>query len=101
MGAAAARAGDRRGDGCRSRPCAEGISELLELRVDERRGTLFFGRGDDGLVIVAPASDRGAIDEVAERFEVRIGVSDPASYDDFAAARRSGAGRPRPRRRAA
>ena len=31
---------------------AEGISELLELRVDERRGTLFFGRGDDGLVIV-------------------------------------------------
>ena len=64
----------------------EGISELLELRVDERRGTLFFGRGDDGLVIVVAAGDRGAIDEVAERFDVRIGVSDPASYDGFAAA---------------
>jgi purine catabolism regulator len=65
---------------------AEGISELLELRVDERRGSLFFGRGDDGLVIVVPAGDRGAIDEVAERFDVRIGVSDPATYDDFATA---------------
>ncbi len=64
----------------------EGISELLELRVDERRGTLFFGRGDDGLVIVVAAGDRGVIDEVAERFAVRIGVSDPASYDGFAAA---------------
>ena len=64
----------------------EGVSELLELRVDERRGTLFFGRGDDGLVIVVPAGDRGVIDEVAERFDVRIGVSDPASYDGFAAA---------------
>ncbi len=65
---------------------AEGISELLELRVDERRGTLFFGRGDDGLVIVVSAGDRGEIDEVAERFEVRIGVSDPTPYDAFGAA---------------
>lgn len=64
----------------------EAISELLELRVDERRAALFFGRGDDGLVIVVPAIDRGQIEEVAERFDVRIGVSDPASYDDFAAA---------------
>ena len=76
---------------------AEGVSELLELRVDERRGTLFFGRGDDGLVIVVSAGDRGVIDEVAERFEVRLGVSDPSSYDGFAGGRRSGARRARPR----
>ena len=67
-------------------PATEAISELLELRVDERRGTLFFGRLDDGLVIVASAGDRTAIDEVAERFDVRIGVSDPAPYDGFAGA---------------
>jgi purine catabolism regulator len=65
---------------------SEGLAELLELRVDERRGTLFFGRSDDGIVMVVPAADRSPFDEVAERFEVRIGVSDPASYDDFASA---------------
>ncbi len=64
----------------------EGVAELLELRVDERRGTLFFGRVDDGLVIVVPAGDRAPVDEVAERFDVRIGVSEPSSYDGFAAA---------------
>lgn len=64
----------------------EAVSDLLELRVDERRGTLFFGRGEDGLVIVASSGDRSAVDEVAERFDVRIGVSEPASYDRFAAA---------------
>jgi purine catabolism regulator len=65
---------------------SEAIAELLELRVDERRGTLFFGRIDDGLVIVVHAPDRAPIDEVAERFDVRIGMSDPAPYADFAAA---------------
>ncbi|WP_127472934.1 PucR family transcriptional regulator [Microbacterium sulfonylureivorans] len=64
----------------------DAIAELLELRVDERRGSLFFGRGDDGLVIVVPVGERGPVDEVAERFGVRIGVSDPTGYDGFAAA---------------
>ncbi|MET0812843.1 MAG: PucR family transcriptional regulator ligand-binding domain-containing protein, partial [Microbacterium sp.] len=53
----------------------DALAELLELRVDERRGSLFFGRGDDGLVLVAPAGDRQILDEIAERFETRIGVS--------------------------
>ncbi len=64
----------------------DAIAELLELRVDEKRGSLFFGRGDDGLVLVVPAGERGPVDEVAERFGVRIGLSDPAGYDAFAAA---------------
>lgn len=64
----------------------DAITELLELRVDEKRGSLFFGRGDDGLVLVVPAGERGPVDEVAERFGLRIGVSDPAGYDAFAAA---------------
>jgi purine catabolism regulator len=64
----------------------EAIAELLELRVDEKRGALFFGRGDDGLVLVVPAGDRSVVDEVAERFGVRVGVSEPTAYDGFAAA---------------
>ena len=64
----------------------DAIAELLELRVDERRGTLFFGRGDDGVVIVTPAGERAAVDEIAERFGLRIGVSEPTGYDEFAAA---------------
>ena len=64
---------------------AEAITELLELRVDERRGSLFFGRGDDGLVLVLPAGDRRILDELVQRFDVRIGVSAPGGYDTFAA----------------
>jgi len=63
-----------------------GLAELLELRADERRGAVFFGRADDGVVIVVPADERQAIDEAAERFGARIGVSDPGGYDRFAAA---------------
>ncbi|MFB8147930.1 PucR family transcriptional regulator [Microbacterium sp. NPDC056003] len=64
----------------------DAIAEVLELRVDERRGSLFFGRGDDGLVLVVPAGEHAPVDELAERFGVRIGVSDPTGYDGFAAA---------------
>ncbi|WP_214465662.1 PucR family transcriptional regulator [Microbacterium flavescens] len=64
----------------------DAIAEVLELRVDERRGSLFFGRGDDGLVLVVPAGEHGPVVELAERFGVRIGMSDPAGYDGFAAA---------------
>jgi purine catabolism regulator len=65
---------------------ADGLAELLELRADERRGTLFFGRAEDGLVLVVPAGDRHVLDEALERFDVRLGVSDPAGYDGFSAA---------------
>lgn len=64
----------------------EGLAELLELRVDEQRGALFYGRGDDGLVVVVPAGERRLVDEIAERFGVRLGLSEPAGYDAFAAA---------------
>ena len=65
---------------------AEGIAELLELRADEQRGSVFFGRDEDGLVIVLPATDLRILDELVERFEVRAGLSEPAAYDGFSAA---------------
>jgi len=61
-------------------------SEFLELRADERRGSVFFGRTDDGIVLVVPSDDRRVLDEFAERFGVRVGVSDPGGYDRFAGA---------------
>lgn len=65
---------------------SEGLVEMLELRADERRGSLFFGRGDDGLVLVVPAAEAESLDEIAERFDLRLGVSQPAGYDGFATA---------------
>ncbi|GAA2975053.1 purine catabolism regulator [Microbacterium terrae] len=62
----------------------DGILELLELRADERRGAVFFGRIDDGLVIVGSAGDLAAVEEVVDRFAVRAGLSDPAAYESFA-----------------
>lgn len=65
---------------------SDGLAELLELRAEEQRGSLFFGRTDDGLVLVVPAGDLRAVEEAAERFGARIGVSDPAGYDGLAGA---------------
>ena len=64
----------------------DAIAEVLELRVDERRGSLFFGRGDDGLVLVVPAGEHAPVDELAARFGVRVGMSEPTGYDGFATA---------------
>lgn len=57
------------------------VAEFLE----QRAGTLFFARGDDGLTLVVPPGDP-AIGELSERFGVRIGVSDPTPYSAFARA---------------
>ena len=65
---------------------SDALGELLELRADERRGALFYGRGEDGMVIAVSAGDVGSLDEFAGRFALSIGVSAPTGYDGFAAA---------------
>ncbi|MGX1702807.1 PucR family transcriptional regulator [Microbacterium sp. NPDC055357] len=62
---------------------AAGLTDFLELRIDERRGSVFFGGSDDGLVIVVPADDRRILDDVVARFDTQLGVSDPVGYDAF------------------
>ncbi|MCJ1707667.1 PucR family transcriptional regulator ligand-binding domain-containing protein [Microbacterium sp. VKM Ac-2923] len=62
------------------------LSEWLERRAHERRGDLFFGRGDDGLVLVVPAGARDLLSEVADRFETVVGCSTPTGYDGFSRA---------------
>ncbi|MBN9173231.1 MAG: PucR family transcriptional regulator ligand-binding domain-containing protein [Microbacterium sp.] len=69
-------------------PGAEGdaVTEWLELRADETPGRLFFGHGDGGLVLVVPADDEHVLEALADRFDVRLGVSLPAAYGGFARA---------------
>lgn len=62
------------------------LNEWLEMRAHERRGELFFGRGDDGLVLIVPAEARELLDEIAGRFETVIGCSTPTGYDGFSGA---------------
>ncbi len=64
----------------------EGIAELLELRAAEKRGTLFFGDGHDGLVLVVPAGEIDVVEELVARFGVRAGLSDATAYAGFARA---------------
>lgn len=65
---------------------SDALVELLELRADERRGGVFFGRGDDGIVVVVPAADEAILGEIAARFDVAVGLSAPTGYDGFAGA---------------
>jgi len=65
---------------------AHALAEWLEVRAHENRGELFFGRGDDGVVLVVPATGRATLSEAAERFDLTIGVSAPAPYDAFSRA---------------
>lgn len=61
----------------------DALLDLLELRAEERRGGLFFGSVDDDVVIVVPASAAPVLDEFPERFDVRLGLSEPAPYAEF------------------
>ena len=62
------------------------LAEVLELRAEERRGAVFYGRSDDGMVVVVSATDLGALDDVTARFDLTLGVSAPTGYEGFAAA---------------
>lgn len=53
------------------------LTELLELRVEERNGRLFFGRDDEQFVLVVEQHDAGLADEIASEFDLPVGVSDP------------------------
>ncbi|WP_248305731.1 PucR family transcriptional regulator ligand-binding domain-containing protein [Agromyces sp. H66] len=62
------------------------LTELLELRVEERGGRLFFGRDDDDVVIVLEDADAELAGEIATEFEVPVGLSDAVTADGIARA---------------
>ena len=57
------------------------LTELLELRVEERGGRLFFARDDETVVVVLEQADAAIADEVADEFELPVGLSDPVAVD--------------------
>lgn len=65
---------------------SDSLLELLELRAEERHGALFYARGDGGVVIAVPAAQEDALDDLATRYELTLGISSPTGYDGFAAA---------------
>jgi purine catabolism regulator len=60
------------------------VAEFLELRVDERGGRLFFGRDGESVTIVMEDADSAVADELANEFDVPVGVSDAASVTRLA-----------------
>jgi purine catabolism regulator len=67
-------------------PAFDRMGELLELRVDERGGRLFFARDDDRVVLVLEAADSPLAEEVSAEFEVPVGLSDAVGLDALAVA---------------
>jgi purine catabolism regulator len=65
---------------------AESADDAMVEFLDQHAGSAFFARGDDDLLTIVVAGDE-LIEDFATRFEVRVGVSEPAGYDGFARAR--------------
>lgn len=57
------------------------LVELLELRVEERGGRLFFGRDEGTVVIVLEEADAALAGEIAAEFELPVGISDAVASD--------------------
>ncbi|GAA1825680.1 PucR family transcriptional regulator [Agromyces salentinus] len=66
------------------------MTELLELRVDERGGRLFFARDEDRVVLVLEAADGEIADELSSEFEVPVGLSDAVGLEALALAHEQG-----------
>ncbi|KQM80624.1 hypothetical protein ASE68_18905 [Agromyces sp. Leaf222] len=62
------------------------MTELLELRVDERGGRLFFARDGGVVVLVLEAADSAIADELCAEFDLPVGVSDAMPIESLAAA---------------
>ena len=62
------------------------LIELLELRVEQRGGRLFFGRDEGTVVIVLEEADAALAEEVATEFELPVGVSYVVAADAVALA---------------
>ncbi|GAA1807567.1 PucR family transcriptional regulator [Agromyces neolithicus] len=62
------------------------LTELLELRVEERGGRLFFGRDGEQFVLLVEQHDAALADELASEFDLPVGVSDPVGASGGAGA---------------
>jgi len=65
---------------------ADAIADWWERRRADHGTAVFGGMSDAGITMVVSAEDVGLFDELAERFGIRLGVSDPETYDAFSRA---------------
>lgn len=57
----------------------------LEAGATQTAGALFFGRIDDGMLLLVPADRRGLLGELAERFALAVGASEPTTLESVSA----------------
>jgi len=62
------------------------LADWWERRRTEHGTASFVAESDDGVVICVSAGDEALLDEVAARFGIRVGVSEPEPYDAFSRA---------------
>ncbi|MGW8483316.1 PucR family transcriptional regulator [Microbacterium sp. NPDC055903] len=65
---------------------ASAIERWWERRRGDHGTAAFVAEGADGLVICVSEADADALDDLAARFAIALGVSDPHGYSDFARA---------------
>lgn len=59
------------------------LSDWWERQRSDRGTPFFLAESEDGVTLCLSASDEQLLDEVALRFGIRIGVSDPDGYESF------------------
>lgn len=57
------------------------VVEWLEGAAADSTGAVFFGRIEDGMLLVAPVADTPVLADFAARFALTVGVSDPVALD--------------------
>ena len=62
------------------------LGEWWERHRSEHGTPVFLAESEDGVTMCVSAGEEALLDEVATRFGIRIGVSDPNGYDSFARA---------------
>ncbi|WP_193596774.1 PucR family transcriptional regulator [Microbacterium sp. YJN-G] len=67
-------------------PRAEAVIDWWERRRADAGTASFIAEGPEGLTMCVEAADESAFDELAARFELRIGVSGPWEYSGFSQA---------------
>lgn len=65
---------------------ADAIAEWWDRRQGEHGTPVFAAATDEGLTICVSAEDEALLDEVAARFGIRLGVSEPEGYGSFSRA---------------
>jgi purine catabolism regulator len=65
---------------------AGALTDWWERHRSDHGTPFFLAESEEGVTLCLSASDDGLLDEVATRFGIRIGVSDPEGYDGFSRA---------------